>query len=60
LSLQFDDGKAFATNQALAHATPKHRLKDMAERITLAEPAVAILREGRVVRDAILLISEQI
>ena len=44
------DGKALATDQALGHATPNHRFEQFAQKVGVAEPAVACLGKGRVVR----------
>ena len=43
------DGKTLAAHQALGHAAPYHHLEDMAQKIAVAEAAVPVLREGRVV-----------
>src|SRR5262249_56697824 len=42
------DRKAFRTDQPLSHATFKYRLKDVSERVALAEATMAVLGEGRV------------
>src|SRR5450755_72743 len=43
------DRKAFATDQALAHAAPQHALEYVTEGVALAEATVTVLGEGRVV-----------
>src|SRR4030095_14649699 len=44
------DRKALATDQTLCDAALHHRLEQMAEHIALAEAAMAVLREGRMIR----------
>jgi hypothetical protein len=44
------DGEALAADQALGHAPPDHALEELAQQIALAEAAVPVLGEGRVVR----------
>lgn len=43
------DREALTTDQALGHASPDRRLEDLAQQIAVAEAAVAVLREGRVI-----------
>ena len=43
------DREAFASDQALAHASTQHALEHMAEGIALAEPAMPVLGEGRMI-----------
>jgi hypothetical protein len=44
------DGKALATDQALGHAAPDHRLEQLSQKVGVAEPTMARLGKGRVVR----------
>ena len=44
------DGKAFATDQALVDTALQHRLEQPAQQVAVAETAMPVLREGRVVR----------
>jgi hypothetical protein len=44
-------GEALTANQALAHASLHDRLEQLAKQVAIAEAAVAVLREGQVVRD---------
>jgi hypothetical protein len=44
------DGEAFPADQALRHAASHHGLEQLAQQITLAETAVGVLRERRVIR----------
>src|SRR6266446_5447058 len=44
------DGKALAAHQSLGHAAPHGRLEYLAQQIAVAEAAVSVLREGRMVR----------
>src|SRR5262249_21538551 len=48
------DRKAFRTDQPLSHATFKYRLKDVSERVALAEATMAVLGGGRVLGDRVL------
>ena len=43
------DGNALATDQALGHAASNHRFEQFAQKVGVAEPAVACLGKGRVV-----------
>src|SRR5262249_60922296 len=43
------DGKALATDQALDHTAPNHRFEQFAQKVGVAEAAVACLGKGRVV-----------
>ena len=43
-------GKAFAADQAFGDAAADHRLEQLAQQIAVAEAAMPVLREGRVVR----------
>jgi len=44
------DGKAFAADQTFVDATLQHGLEQPPQQIAVAEPAVAVLREGRMIR----------
>jgi hypothetical protein len=44
------DGKALATDQTFSHAASNHRLEQLAQKVGVAEPAMARLGKGRVVR----------
>ena len=48
------DGESLTLNQAFAHATAQHCLEDEAQCIALAEAAVAILGDGRVIGHSVL------
>lgn len=54
----FDDAgvyrKPLATDQPFAHATAQDRLEHMTERIAVADSTMAVLGEGRMVRNLIL------
>ena len=43
------DGEAIAADQTFDHAPPHHRLEQLAQQISVAEPAVARLGESRMV-----------
>ena len=43
------DGEGFAAHQPLGHAARHHRLEHLAQKIAVAEAAVAVLGERRVV-----------
>ena len=43
------DGKAFAADQAFVDATLQHGLKQPAQQVAIAEAAVPVLREGRMI-----------
>jgi hypothetical protein len=43
------DGEGFAAHQPLGHAARHHRLEHSAQKIAIAEAAMAVLGEGRVV-----------
>jgi hypothetical protein len=43
-------GEALATDKPFSHAAPHCRLEQFAQQITIAEAAVTVLREGRVIR----------
>ncbi len=45
------DRKALATDQAFVDATLHHGLEQTAQQVAVAEAAMAVLREGRVIRD---------
>ena len=47
------DSEAFTADRSLPDATPDDTLKHLSEDIALAEPTVAVPREGRVIRDRI-------
>ena len=47
------NGEALAADQALGDAARDHGLEQTAEQIALAEPAMAVLGEGRVVGDRV-------
>ena len=47
------DREAFAADQAFAHAATQHALEYMPQGVALAEAAVPVLGEGRVVRDRV-------
>jgi methionine synthase II (cobalamin-independent) len=47
------DRKTFAPNEARIHARPYHSLEELAQNIAVSEPAMAINREGRMIRDLI-------
>jgi DNA-binding Xre family transcriptional regulator len=42
--------KTLAADQAFVHATLQNLFKDKAERLRIPEPAMSVLREGRVMR----------
>src|SRR4029077_1639577 len=44
------DGKTLAADQSLRNATAHRRLEQFAPEVAIAEPAVAVLREGRMIR----------
>ena len=48
------DGEAFAADEPFLHAATKHRLEQVAKGVALPEATVSILREGRVVWNALL------
>jgi hypothetical protein len=48
------DGKALALDETRVHARPHHRLEYLAQEVAVAEPAVAIDRESRVVGDLVI------
>ena len=48
------NGEALATHQTGFHAAAHHVLKHGAQNVTVAEPAMAIDREGRVIGDSVL------
>ena len=48
------DREAFAADQARGHARRNHLFEDLAQDIAVAEPAVPVDREGRVVGDLVL------
>jgi hypothetical protein len=48
------DRKAFTTHQAFGHATVHHAFKHVPEHIALAETAVPVLREARVIGNLVL------
>lgn len=48
------NGEAFPADQALGHAAADHGLEQLAQQIALAEAAVPVLGEGRVVRHVTL------
>src|SRR6476620_2065775 len=48
------NGEALAFNQTSVHAGPYHRFKDLAQEVTVAETAVAIHRECRVIRHRVV------
>ena len=43
------DGKAFATDQALVDAALQHGLEQLAQQVAVAEAAMPVLREGRMI-----------
>jgi hypothetical protein len=43
------DGEAIAADQTFDHAPPNHRLEQLAQQVSVAEPAVARLGESRVI-----------
>src|SRR6185312_17525238 len=45
------DSKTFAADQALVHAPTQDGLEQLAYEITIAEAAMAVLREGGVIRN---------
>src|SRR5208337_119493 len=47
------DREPFASNQSFGHASPYNRLEDMSEDIALAETAVPVLREARMIRNLV-------
>ena len=47
------DGKSLAAHKPFFHAARNSRLKYMAQKVTLAEPSVAVLGKGRMIRDAV-------
>lgn len=47
------DGKSFATHQSLGYAATQNRFKQMPECLAIAEPAMTVLGECRVIRDGI-------
>ena len=48
------DGKAFALDQTGFHACTNHRLEDLPEKIALAETAMPVLGEARVIWNRIV------
>src|SRR5438132_8744935 len=48
------NGEALAFNQTSVHAGPYHRFKDLAQEVAVAETAVAIHRECRVIRHRVV------
>lgn len=44
------DGEAFAAHKPLRHATAQHLIEQTPEQIAFAEPAMAILLKGRMIR----------
>src|SRR5213079_1576479 len=48
------NGEALAFNQTSVHAGPYHRFKDLAQEVTVAETAMAIHRECRVIRHRVV------
>jgi hypothetical protein len=48
------DGKAFALNQISIHAGPHHHLEHMAQDVAVAEAAMAINRERRVIGNLVV------
>jgi len=44
------DGEPVPTNQPFHHAAPDHRLEHLAQQVAVAEAAMPVLGEGRVVR----------
>ena len=48
------DREGFTLDQPGIHAGPHHRLEDLTEQIAVAEPAVTIDRESRVVGNLVL------
>ena len=48
------DRKALTTDQAFIHAALQDLLENEAKRFRFAEPAVPILREGRVIRHLVI------
>lgn len=47
------DGKALALDEANCHACHDHTLEDVAQDLTLAEPAEPVNRERRMMRDLV-------
>jgi hypothetical protein len=45
------DGKGLASHDPFLHAARDHGLKQLAQKIALAEAAVAVFRERRTIRD---------
>ena len=48
------DRKGFTLDQTPIHAGPHHRLEDLTEQVTIAEPTVTIDRESRVVGNLVV------
>src|SRR5271170_496034 len=48
------DREGFTLDQIGIHAGPHHRLEDLTEQVAVAEPAVAIDRKGRMVRNLVV------
>ena len=44
------DGEALAADKPFSHASPHYRLEQLAQEISIAEPAMARLGESRVIR----------